>query len=345
MNVSALVAAPAGVASVILPLFAPLGTTAVTWVSLTNAKVAAVPLNVTEMTPVKRDPLIVTVLPTSPLFGLMPAILGPLTVNVPGLVAVPAGVTSVILPVVAPLGTTAVTLVALTNVKGAEVPLNATELTPVKFVPLIVTVVPTPPPFGLKLLIVGPEPVTLKLVRLVARPEGVVSVICPVVAPFGTVAVTFPLFTNVKLAEVPLNFTEFTPVKLVPWMVTLEPTCPLDGLKLEIVGALPGSVTMKLPPLWVVPCGVPTTIGPVVAPLGTLTVIFCPVAFTLNPGAFVPLNVTEVVPTKFVPWMATLVPTGPLPGSKLEMVGEPPAMAETVVRETTKTTSAAVDPI
>jgi hypothetical protein len=251
----------------------------------------------------------------------------------------------VILPVVAPLGTTAVTLLALTNVKGAEVPLNATELTPVKFVPLIVTVVPTLPPFGLKLLIVGPEPVTLKLVTLVARPEGVVSVICPVVAPFGTVAVTFPLFTNVKLAEVPLNFTEFTPVKLVPWMVTLEPTGPLDGLKLEIVGALPGSVTMKLPPLWVVPCGVPTTIGPVVAPLGTLTVIFCPVAFTLNPAAFVPLNVTEVVPTKFVPWMATLVPTGPLPGSKLEMVGEPPAMAETVVRETTKTTSAAVGPI
>lgn len=167
----------------------------------------------------------------------------------------------------------------------------------------------------------------------------------PVVAPFGTVALTFSLFTNAKLAEVPLNFTEFTPAKLVPWMVTLAPTCPLDGLKLEIVGALPGSVTMKLPPLCAVPCGVATTTGPAVAPLGTLTVIFCPVAFTLNPGAFVPLNVTEVVPTKFVPWMATLVPTGPLPGSKLEMVGEPPAMAETVVRETTKTTSAAVDPI
>ncbi len=47
------------------------------------------------------------------------------------------------------------------------------------------------------------------------------------VAPVGTTAVTFTLVTNVNAAAVPLNFTEFTPVKFVPWMVTVVPTLPL----------------------------------------------------------------------------------------------------------------------
>ncbi len=85
-------------------------------------------------------------------------------------------------------------------------------------------------------------------------------------------------------------------------------------------------------------------IGPVVAPLGTLTVI-CPDAFTVNPGAFVPLNVTEVVPAKFVPLMSTLVPTVPLAGLKLEMVGEVPAAAGNAVIERTSATITADTPM
>jgi hypothetical protein len=291
---------------------------------------------------VKPDPLIVTVLPTLPLFGLMPVILGPVTVNEPVLVAVPPGVVSVIFPVVAPLGTTAVTLVLETDVNAAAVPLNFTEVTPVKFVPWIVTVVPTLPFTGLKLEIVGPVLVTVKLVLLVPVPEGVVIVILPVVAPVGTTAVTCPLFRNVNEAGVLLNFTEFTPVKFVPWIVTVVPTLPLAGLKLVIVGALPPPVTMKLLPLCAAPCDVVTTIGPVEAPLGTLTVILCPDAFTLKPGAFVPLNVTDVVPTKFVPWILTVVPAEPLLGSKLEMVGRPPAVAGDIVKRT-RTAAIAAD--
>ena len=35
------------------------------------------------------------------------------------------------------------------------------------------------------------------------------------------------------------------------------------------------------------------------------------------------LNVTDVAPVKFVPVIVTLVPTGPLVGAKLEIVGAP----------------------
>ena len=71
-------------------------------------------------------------------------------------------------------------LVALT-------PLNLTAVAPVKFVPLIVTLVPTGPLVGVKLVIVGGL-TTVKLLALVAVPPGVVTLIGPVVAPAGTVA-------------------------------------------------------------------------------------------------------------------------------------------------------------
>ena len=71
-------------------------------------------------------------------------------------------------------------LVALT-------PLNATAVAPVKFVPVIVTPVPTGPLVGVKLAIVGWLP-TVKLVELIAVPPGVVTLTGPVVAPVGTSA-------------------------------------------------------------------------------------------------------------------------------------------------------------
>jgi hypothetical protein len=70
----------------------------------------------------------------------------------------------------------------------ALVPLKATAVAPVKPPPLIVTVVPTGPLVGVKLLITGPA-VTVKLVLLVALPAGVVTLTRPLLAPLGTVAV------------------------------------------------------------------------------------------------------------------------------------------------------------
>ena len=66
----------------------------------------------------------------------------------------------------------------------ALTPLKVTAVAPVKFVPLIVTLVPTGPLVGVTLVIRG---ATVKLVPLVAVPPGVVTLSGPVVAPAGTV--------------------------------------------------------------------------------------------------------------------------------------------------------------
>ncbi len=80
---------------------------------------------------------------------------------------------------------------------------------------------------------------TVKFPLLVAVPDGVESLILPVVAPLGTTAVTVPSFTNEKLAaDFPLNFTPFTPVKLDPKIVTTVPAVPVVGEKLVIFGPL-----------------------------------------------------------------------------------------------------------
>ena len=70
---------------------------------------------------------------------------------------------------------------------AALTPLNRTAVAPVKFVPPIVTLVPTGPLAGVKLAIVGAG-ITVKLVALVAVPPDVVTLTAPVVAPAGTVA-------------------------------------------------------------------------------------------------------------------------------------------------------------
>ncbi len=67
----------------------------------------------------------------------------------------------------------------------ALVPLNATAVAPVKFVPLIVTLAPTSPLVGVKLVIVGGLS-TVKLLALVAVPPGAVTLSGPFVAPAGT---------------------------------------------------------------------------------------------------------------------------------------------------------------
>ena len=163
----------------------------------------------------------------------------PVTVKFVPLVSVPEGVVTEIFPVFAPEGTVAVIFVSELTMNVAVVPLNFTAVAPENPVPLIVTEVPTGPLFGEKDVIFGAvpaPPVTVNCVALVAKPSGVTTLIRPVFAPEGTVAVIFTSESTVNAAGVPANFTLVAPVNPDPLIVTEVPTGPLAGENDEIAG-------------------------------------------------------------------------------------------------------------
>jgi hypothetical protein len=279
-------------------------------------KCALRPLNRTLVAPVKLVPLIVTLAPSSPLSGVMLAIVGAgMTVKLVAVVAVPPGVVTLSGPVVPPVGTVAWIAVGDVTVKVALSPLNRTAVVPKKFVPPIVTLAPTPPPVGAKLVIVGAG-MTIKLVGLIPVPPCAVTRNGPVVAPVGSVASIAVAEISVKLAGLPLNVTAVAPVNSVPPIVTLVPTGPLAGVTLVIAG---GGMTVKLVALVAVPPRVVTLSGPVVAPAGTVASI-AEAEVTVKLAAR-PLNMTAVAPVKSVPPIVTLLPAGPVVGVTLVIVG------------------------
>ena len=184
----ALSVVPPGVVTLIGPVVALVGV--VTWIAVSEVtvKLAALPLNVTDVAPVKFAPLIATPVPTRPLVGVKPVMVGAgITMKLFVLITVPPGVVTPSGPVVAPAGTVACIPVSEVTVKLAALPLNVTDVAPVKFAPLIATPVPTGPLVGVKPVMVGAG-ITMKLFILVAVPPGVVTLSEPVVAPPGTVA-------------------------------------------------------------------------------------------------------------------------------------------------------------
>ena len=96
-----------------MPVFAAAGTVAVIFVPESTVNVAATPLNLTAVAPVKLVPLMVTTVAGLPLVGVKLVITGR-TTKLVALVTVPAAVVSEIGPVVAPVGTVALTEVAET---------------------------------------------------------------------------------------------------------------------------------------------------------------------------------------------------------------------------------------
>ena len=138
-----LVAVPPGVAIVIFPVTAPVGTTAVTPVSEFTVKlVERTPPNATRVAPVKLVPVIVTEVPTGPLVGENDLIAG-ITRNFTLLVRMPVAVLTVTTPPVAPLGTVAVKKVSELIVKLDGFPLKVTDVVPFKPWPRIPIDVPT----------------------------------------------------------------------------------------------------------------------------------------------------------------------------------------------------------
>src|SRR5579859_296262 len=128
-------------------------------------------------------------------------------------------------PVTTPLGTTAPSrplLVTLTLV--AAVPLKLTEA-PRKFVPRMVTVLPTGLLVGVKL---ETKAGRKKRVALVKLPSLVLTLINPVAAPFGTLTTNCVKVMVVGVAvATPLNRTVgVLALRLAPLIVTLVPTGP-----------------------------------------------------------------------------------------------------------------------
>lgn len=103
----ALVAKPLGVITVMMPVVAPAGTVVAIDVAVVTPTTADVPLNVTDVAPARPLPAMVTLVPAGPYVGVKPLIVG-VTAKLLALVADPAGTVTLILPVVASTGTTAV---------------------------------------------------------------------------------------------------------------------------------------------------------------------------------------------------------------------------------------------
>jgi len=213
--------------------------------------VPVVPPKVTAVVPVKLVPVIVTAVPPAspPEFGDKVEIVGvstnvkaeseetepPTPVNVTAIVpAACAGVTTVI----------EVSLVFVIDVPA--VPPNVTADVPVKFVPVIVTVVPPAigpaanPVAASTDEIVG-VPINLNPPELVAVPPAVVNAtsLAPAV-PDGVVTVTEVALTLVsEVPALPSKVTLVVADKLVPVIVTVvDPAVgPLDGDTELIVGA------------------------------------------------------------------------------------------------------------
>ena len=236
-------------------------------------------------------------------------------VNVPLEVAVPPPVVTVIVPVV-PLATTAVILVALTTTNDvAAVPPKLTAVAPVKFVPVIVTAVPTAPLAGERFVIVGADINVNELVE-VAVPPGVVTKIVPVDPLATTAVILVALTTTNDVAAVPPKLTAVAPVKFVPVIVTVAPAPAVVGVKDVIAGAC---INVNVPLEVAVPPGVVTEIVPVV-PVATTTVILVALT-TTNDVAAVPPKLTAVAPVKFVPVIVTVAPAPAVVGVKDVIVG------------------------
>jgi hypothetical protein len=155
-----LLTSPPTVTVIALVACSPTGAETTMLVALQLVGKATMPLNVTVLLPCaepKFAPAIVTEAPTDADAGFRLEILGAAagTVNAIPLLACPLTVTTT-LPLDAPAGTATVIVVEFQVVGAEDVPLKVTPGVPTpKFVPVIVTTVPTAPEVGLRVAMFG----------------------------------------------------------------------------------------------------------------------------------------------------------------------------------------------
>jgi hypothetical protein len=189
------------------PELAPIGTLVAILDVVEDDTVAAVPLNDTMGVVIKFVPEIFTGVPTAPLKGVNPVIVGVLsTVKFEPLVIVTPFTVMEIGPVNAFAGTVVVMVVVDDEFTLANIPLNVTEGAVLKFVPVRVTIAPSEPLDGLNPVKVGVAKTTKLAVLTMVTPLTVTEIF-PDVAPAGTVAVILLVVEAVTTAVVLLNFT------------------------------------------------------------------------------------------------------------------------------------------
>jgi len=198
---------------VIFPVVAPEGTVVLMLVDVAAVTTLVTPLNLITLLAavvLKFVPAMLTTAPGAPLSGVKLTIDGVGRIEkLPELVIVTPLVVTETGPVEVPAGTVTVMDVAVEAVTVAATPLKDTALfvgVILKFVPLIVTVAPTAPDEGLRLVMVG-RGNTEKLDALVMVMPFTVTEILPVVAPVGTVVVILVVVDDVTTAVVLLNLT------------------------------------------------------------------------------------------------------------------------------------------
>ena len=313
-KVSGLLALPVAVRTVTVPFVEPAGTVAVSCVAEPARNWAATPLNVTAVVVLRLNPVIVTTVPAGPLIGHSDVTDDTIvSAEVLTASAVPRTDTG---PVKASFGTVAMICLGERTMKVAfaVVPVNATELTDVRLVPVIVTVLPGLTVVGVKELIVGGA---AKSSLAVAVPAGAVMLIGPLVRLAGTIARTVVADTTRNdAAGVLPKRTAAAPDRFAPVMVTVVPAAPIAGEKLLIAA----DATLKVPVATPVLTGVSTEISPDTAFAGTATVI--DVGVTEVGLTARPLNFTAVAPVKFTPVIVMLVPVAPDAGLNDAIAGE-----------------------
>ena len=149
---------------------------------------------------------------------------------------VPPAVVIEIVPVVAPGITIPTNVVPLLEITIALTPPILKAVVLARFVPVMVTKVPTEPEEGENEVMVGVAPALKVNPPRPPVPPGLVIETDPEVpAPTIAVMVVLLMILNEAAAEPP-KFTEVAAEKLVPVMVTLVPDPAEVGEKEEIVG-------------------------------------------------------------------------------------------------------------
>jgi hypothetical protein len=244
-----------------------------------------IPPNVRTDVLLKFVPVILIIAPAAALVGAKDVMVGAGMNANPASAAVPPGVVRLTTPV-APVPIIATIDVEETTVNDVTgVPPNVITEVPVKFVPVMLMIDPSPALVGAKDVMVGAG---IKVnPASEAVPSGVVRLTAPV-EPFPTIAIIDVEETTVKeLTGVPPSVIIEVPVKFVPVMLIGAPAAAVIGAKLVIVGAggkyvytqtapfsslsecpptmivFPSAVIETAWPCWVVPAApVPTNLLP-----------------------------------------------------------------------------------